>query len=101
MAILGNIRLKKGEQMTDQERFQLVVDNQSDADLREKIDEYKGEYVRDWEDEFDDIHEAYEEQGRGEAEAQAVKEAIDKVFVVICPEEYLRLYDALMDYWCL
>jgi hypothetical protein len=46
------------------------------TEIFDNIDELKGEYVWDWEDEFDNIHEAYEEQGRGEAESQAISEIV-------------------------
>jgi len=47
------------------------------SDMHERVDGLKSEYVWDWEDEFDDIHEAYEEQGRGQAEDQALTEAVE------------------------
>ena len=48
------------------------------TEIFDRIDELKSEYVWDWEDEFDNIHEAYDEQGRGQAESQAIEEFIDK-----------------------
>ena len=69
----------------------------------ERIDELKPEFVWDWEDEFDDIHEAYEEQGRGEAEYQAVSELIDRVAkesdIRLTTTKKLEYLDALADLW--
>jgi hypothetical protein len=66
-----------------------------------EIDELKHEYVdTDWEDDFDDIHEAYEEQGRGEAEAQAVMNLIRREYPDgMSDTETVALMDELAEAW--
>ncbi len=49
--------------------------NTEDAVYRE-VDNAKSEYVYDWEDDFDSLEEAYEEQGRGEAESMILNDLI-------------------------
>lgn len=76
-------------------------------DIYYNVDEAMLEYVdSDWEDEFDDLHEAYEETGRGQAEAQAINEAIKTgiLGLGLNPDDiefdvYCKLYDALAAHW--
>lgn len=66
----------------------------------EKIDELKHEFVDDdWLDDFDNLHEAYDEQGRGQAESQAVQELIKREYPKIKDDELVQLMDQLADLW--
>jgi hypothetical protein len=62
------------------------------TDILDRIDDLKCEYVWDWEDEFDDIHEAYEEQGRGQAEYQAIEEYVRST----AKDEGIHLYEDVL-----
>jgi len=78
----------------------MITARVTEDEINEKVDELKGEYVYDWEDEFDNIHEAYEEQGRGEAEAQAIGEAIKSIGFNNLPSGmYLAVHDLLRYHW--
>ena len=71
-----------------------------EQDTIDAIDDAKADYIDDdWEDEFDDIHEAYEEQGRGQAESHAVQELIKREFPNIGDDELIDLMDQLADRW--
>ncbi len=59
-----------------QQIFTEITTNYADAVVSERVNDAKPEFVWDWEGDFDDIHEAYEEQGRGEAESQVIQELI-------------------------
>jgi len=59
------------------ELFNKITKNHTEAEVHKMVDEVKPEYVYDWEDEFDDIHEAYQEQGRGEAESWSIHHLIE------------------------
>jgi hypothetical protein len=73
-----------------------------ESEVHEKIDEYKHEYVDiDWADDFDDIHEAYDEQGRGSAESQAVQELIQHEYPAIDNTELCALMDLLAEEFCI
>jgi len=68
--------------------------------VMEHIDDLKLEYVdSDWESEFDDYHEAYEEQGRGQAESQAVQELIKEHNPGISDADLVRAMDFLANEW--
>ena len=57
--------------------FNTIIGDNDLAIVLEAVDEMKPEYVYDWdEEEFYDIHEAYEELGRGEAESHVIAEMI-------------------------
>ena len=47
-------------------------------EVHDRLTTLKHEYVWDWEDDFEDIHEAYDEQGRGEAEVQLLTELVNE-----------------------
>jgi hypothetical protein len=80
-----------------------IFESNDEIEISMKVYGLMGEYVKDWEDEFDDIHEAYEEQGRGEAECQVIREAIEAFCktsdVVLTDNEYLEVFDTLADLW--
>jgi DnaJ-domain-containing protein 1 len=73
-----------------------------EQEVHEKIDEYKHEYVdSDWADDFDDIHEAYDETGRGQAESQAVQELIKNEYPKIRDDDLVKLMDKLAEEFCI
>jgi hypothetical protein len=74
--------------------------------IHELVDEAMLDFIdSDWEDDFDDIYEAYEETGRGQAELVAIAEAIRKgradldLTDDMSVDEYSYLYDALAAEW--
>lgn len=72
---------------------------QFEEETIDNIDALKPEFIHDWEDEFDDIHEAYDEQGRGEAESQALQELVRREYPDIDDGELVYLMDTLADLW--
>jgi len=82
------------------ELFDKIVENVSIEEVSARIDELKDEYVWGWEDEFDNIHDAYAEQGRGEAEAEFLSQVISEYAPFeINTSDYLQLYDMLLERW--
>ena len=79
--------------------FKTIINKHSEKEICERVDELKPEFVHDWEDEFDDIHEAYDEQGRGEAESQVITEAIKSVANNLHATEFIPLFDQLAEHW--
>ena len=75
---------------------------QFEGEVMTSIDELKHEFINDdWEDEFDDIDEAYEEQGRGQAESQAVQELIKREYPDMKDDALVKMMDFLADFWFL
>lgn len=74
-----------------------------ESEVLANVDDLKTEFVSDWEDEFDDIHEAYEEQGRGQAESQALMELIDRIAkeegLTVSDDDKIFYMDELADEW--
>jgi len=86
--------------MNKSEVLQRVKDRESE--VMETIDDLKGDYLdSDWEYEFDDIHEAYEEQGRGQAESQAVQEAVYFEDPDISDDDLCWVMDEIASEWCI
>lgn len=86
--------------------FDYIVENNTEADVLERIDEAIPDYLDDdWETEFDDVHEAYGETGRGEAESQILHELIDagvrEFLMPISDDQCCDLFDKLRDHWSL
>ena len=80
--------------------FQIIIAAEDESDVLAQVDENKEEYIRDWEYEFDNIHEAYEEQGRGQAEAQAISDILTKHFqAIITSDEFIALSEMLAEHW--
>jgi len=91
--------LKEEEEMDKiKTLFDKIVSNNPEDEIYERINELKPEYVRDWEDEFEDIHEAYEEQGRGEAESQTLHEIIPDE---LNHDDTLKLTELLAEHYYL
>jgi hypothetical protein len=87
--------------------FEHIIVKNTEEYVAEKFDEYKSGYVWDWEDDFDDIHEAYEEQGRGQAESEILHLVIAAALQalempsILPTDEFCELYDKLADHWTL
>jgi hypothetical protein len=85
--------------------FEHIITKNTEQYIAGKLDEYKSEFVWDWEDEFDNIHEAYEEQGRGQAESQILHQVIAAALQAlelpsILPlNDFCELFDKLADHW--
>jgi len=72
--------------------FIRIAKENSVEEVQERMQELKGEFVNDgWEDEFDDIDEAYEEQGRCEAENQVITELITENSLTLPAEDDHKL----------
>jgi len=58
-------------QLTEESIKNYLEENYDEDSLIQQVDDAKSDYLDDdWEEEFEDEHEAYQETGRGEAEAQ-------------------------------
>ena len=69
-------------------------------EVHERIQEAKKEYIsEEWEEEFDELDDAYEEQGRGEAENEILRSLIDENCMELPVEEYLKLYYMLANHY--
>jgi hypothetical protein len=78
-----------------EELFQRIISENTEEDVLANVEELKSEYVSDWEDEFESLEEAYAEQGRGEAESQALRELIrDKLSL----DDYCELQGKLAEH---
>jgi hypothetical protein len=71
-------------------------------EILSNIDDSKSDYLDDdWADEFDDVHEAYEEQGRGQAESYAVQGIITReaeaLGVELLDEEVCEIMETVAD----
>lgn len=82
-----------------EELFQKIIAKHDEQEVCANVDDLKHEYVSDWEDEFDSLEEAYEEQGRGEAERQALRELIKAEQVELSLDDYCDLHDRLADHY--
>lgn len=83
-----------------EELFDKIVENVRAEDVYARVDDAKEDYVWDWEDEFDDIHEAYAEQGRGEAESDVVSSIVSEHAPAdMDADDQVSLYEMLLDHW--
>lgn len=87
--------------MDVQKAFKTIIDNTDENDVIDQVDENKEDYVNaDWADEFDNVHDAYEEQGRGQAECDAISGAIGRFYKdFLNNDEYCELYDMVAEEW--
>lgn len=67
--------------------------------VQETIQDMKGEYVWDWEDEFETLDEAYDEQGRGAAESTVLNKLIRDRFPNISVDDHSELFDMLLEHY--
>lgn len=66
---------------TKQDVINYIKDNYNESDIIDNVDEIKSDFLdEDWEDNFEDEEEAYQETGRGEAEAQVRIEIENDIF---------------------
>lgn len=80
--------------------FKKITDKLSQSDVDEKVDEAKFEYIpEDWEDEFEDMEEAYIETGYGGAEDQVLTELIMPFTNLLDATRYIQLYNKLVEYY--
>ena len=81
-----------------------ILKQNNEDNVRERIDEAIPEYLSDgWEDEFADIHEAYTETGRGEAESLVLTEIIEAYCednaTPITADQHCDIFDDLKNTW--
>jgi hypothetical protein len=76
--------------------FKTITEEYTQGQIDELVQEAKSEYVYDWEDEFDSLDKAYEEQGRGEAEAQVLYDIIPKN---LTSEQKAELFTDLKEHY--
>lgn len=85
--------------------FKEITDFHREEDVHARVDEAKSEYVHDWEDEFEDIHEAYDEQGRGEAESQVLWSMVNGAVAAMMPtmssDAQIDLFEKLAEHYYL
>lgn len=76
----------------------LIIEDNTEGSILQAVSDTMPEYVdSDWEDEFDDIEEAYEEQGRGEAESSVLWSLVDRYEV---PEgDRLQVFEELVEHY--
>jgi len=78
-----------------------IKSRNTEISLCAKFDEYIPEYVDEgWEDEHDDVYEAYSECGRGEAEEQVIQEIYDDMLVRFELEPTDELYNSVRKLVC-
>jgi len=63
--------------------------------IQDKVQDLKSEYVWDWEDEFEDLDEAYSEQGRNQAEHTVLNDLINQHYMHLPIEIYHKLFQML------
>ena len=82
-----------------------ILANNTEDDVKRRIDAAIPDFVGPgWEDEFDDIFEAYAEQGRGEAESQVLKEIIESAsqsqgLTDLTTDQYCEVFNKLTNEW--
>ena len=86
--------------------FEYIIKHHPEVEVFELIDDAMHDYIdSDWEDEFDNINEAYEETGRGEAESHVlgdlIRKAVKSCKTEISDDQYCELFDRLAEQWCL
>lgn len=84
-----------------EEVFKLIISTTNEDTVQADVDDLKGDYVDDWEDEFDDVYEAYAEQGRGEAEHEVLNGLIREHAPDFSLDDHSVLFDALAEHYCL
>ena len=86
---------------TKEEIYEKIIKNDNNIDVFGKVDEAIPDFLNsDWEDEFEDIYEAYEEQGRGEAESQVLREVMAIYGASdLDIDEYVDLLEEVAEYY--
>jgi len=79
-----------------EEKWEEIKSKWSEEDVISAIDESIPDYLdSDWEDEYDSEYDAYQEQGRGEAEDVVINQIFQSVGITYNQE----LYDRIVDYY--
>lgn len=80
--------------------FTKIIETNSEKSIYDEVDNAKSEYVYDWEDEFDSLEDAYEEQGRGEAESMILNDLIAHVGGKdLSMDDHYDLFTKLADHY--
>ncbi len=84
--------------------FTHITSKYTEESVRSRIDDLIPEFLNDdWEDEFDDINEAYSETGRGEAESQVIqetiKEAMDDTGLTLSDDDQYWLSKEMQEFY--
>ncbi len=80
-----------------------IIEENNETNIHEQIQDLKTEFIDDgWEDEYEDLDEAYDETGRGGAESQVVNTLIRTACKTLNVKEpdtdpYCEIYDALCE----
>lgn len=84
-----------------EELFKTIIMQNSVDDVLNEIQEAKYDYIdTSWEDEFEDIDEAYLEQGRGEAESQILTTLINSHGGInLNLNDHYQLFDQLTEHY--
>ena len=84
------------------EIFAEITKSNPEQSVHNEVDNAKSEYVWDWEEEFESLDAAYEEQGRGEAESQVLRDLIYGAGGEgLSIDDYCELQDKLADHYYL
>lgn len=92
--------------MTPEAIAKQILEYNSEDSVQGQVDELIPEYLDDdWESEFDSAYEAYQEQGRGEAE-NAVLHTIINSFLqdnmhTVTTDGFVEIHEILKDEWSL
>lgn len=92
--------------MTVDEITKDILNTVDETTIHERVSEAIHDYIDDgWEDEYDDIHEAYQETGRGEADSQVLNEVLstwqNDNGVELSLDDFCDVFERLADEWCL
>jgi len=88
--------------MSIEKLFKKITEENTEDSVHNEVDNAKGEYVWDWEDRFESLDDAYEEQGRGEAENLVLSNLIKQNDgEVISHDDYNKLFNLLAEYYYL
>jgi len=80
--------------------FEKITAENSEANVCALVDELRPDYVNDdWEEDFDDIHEAYIEQGRGQAEGQIITDLVNRYGPDLTSDAHVKLFDQLAEHY--
>lgn len=75
--------------------FIRICKENSIKEIQDKAQELQSEFVWDWEDEFDNLNDAYLEQGGNAAEQQVINELINNNCMYLPIEIHHKLFSML------
>jgi hypothetical protein len=92
--------------MTNEDIAKDILKNNDEDSVLDAVSESIYDYIdSDWEDEYEDIHEAYGETGRGEAESQILHQIIEgwqkETDTNLSIDNFCEVFDILKEEWCL